>query len=130
MKKTFALPVLLALVGGCAQAPYWTLTDDANRVLKSTSFEMTVPAGWTRTTTADTWEQVKVDDKPQTLLLEQVTASRDGVALHAITVDSPLSRYRVPDDQEEDQAPTCCRSRPPIFTFPSCASATASSASG
>lgn len=86
MKKIFALPTLLLLVGGCAQAPYWTLTDDANRVLKSTSFEMTVPAGWTRTTTADTWEQVKVDDKPQTLLLEQVTASRDGVALQAITV--------------------------------------------
>ena len=41
---------------------------------------------WTRTTTADTWEQVKVDDKPQTLLLEQVTASRDGVSLQAITV--------------------------------------------
>jgi len=86
MTKTFALPLLLALVGGCAQAPYWTLTDNDNRVLKSTSFEMTVPAGWTRTTTADTWEQVKVDDKPQTLLLEQVTASRDGVSLHAITV--------------------------------------------
>jgi len=78
--------MLLALVGGCAQTPYWTLTDNDNRVLKSTSFEMTVPAGWTRTTTADTWEQVKVDDKLQTLLLEQVTASRDGVSLHAITV--------------------------------------------
>jgi hypothetical protein len=86
MKKTFALPILLALAGGCAQAPYWTLTDDANRVLKSTSFEMTMPAGWTRTTTADTWEQVKVDDKPQTLLFESVTASRDGVAIQAITV--------------------------------------------
>jgi len=85
-KNTFALPMLLALLGGCAQTPYWTLTDNDNRVLKSTSFEMTVPAGWTRTTTADTWEQVKVDDKPQTLLLEQVTASRDGVSLHAITV--------------------------------------------
>ncbi|HXJ50105.1 MAG TPA: hypothetical protein VNH16_01835 [Burkholderiales bacterium] len=85
MKKTFVLP-LLALAGGCAQAPYWTLTDDANRVLKSTSFEMTMPAGWTRTTTADTWEQVKVDDKQQTLLLEAVTASRDGVAIQAITV--------------------------------------------
>jgi hypothetical protein len=78
--------MLLALAGGCAQTPYWTVTDDANRVLKSTSFEMTVPAGWTRTTTADTWEQVKVDDKQQTLLLEQVTASRDGVAIQAITV--------------------------------------------
>jgi hypothetical protein len=85
MKKIFALP-MLALVGACAPMPYWTLTDDANRVLMSTSFEMTVPAGWTRTTTADTWERITVDDKPQTLLLEQVTASRDGVGIHAISV--------------------------------------------
>src|SRR5882724_4141807 len=86
MKKILALSMLLALVGGCAPVPYWTLTDDANGVLKSTSFEMTVPAGWTRTTTADTWEKVTVDDKAQTLLLEQATASRDGVGIHAITV--------------------------------------------
>lgn len=86
MKKTLGLAMLLALVGGCAQAPYWTLTDNTNGALKSTSFEMTVPAGWTRTTTADTWEQVTVDDKPQTLLLEQVIASRDGLGIHAITV--------------------------------------------
>jgi hypothetical protein len=86
MKKILALSMLLALVGGCAPVPYWTLTDDANGVLKSTSFEMTVPAGWTRTTTADTWEKVTVDDKAQTLLLEQATASRDGVGIQAITV--------------------------------------------
>jgi hypothetical protein len=86
MKKILALSMLLALVGGCAPVPYWTLTDDANGVLKSTSFEMTVPAGWTRTTTADTWERVTVDDKPQTLLLELATASRDGVGIQAITV--------------------------------------------
>lgn len=86
MKNTLALLMLLALAGGCAPMPYWTLTDDMNRTLKSTSFEMTMPAGWTRTTTADTWEQVKVDDKTQTLLLEAVTASRDGVAIQAITV--------------------------------------------
>jgi len=86
MKKILALPMLLALVGGCAPIPYWTLTDDDNRVLKSTSFEMTVPAGWTRTTTADTWERVTIDDKPQTLLLELATASRDGVGIQAITV--------------------------------------------
>jgi hypothetical protein len=86
MKKILALSMLLALVGGCAPVPYWTLTDDANGVLKSTSFEMTVPAGWTRTTTADTWEKVTVDDKAQTLLLEQATTSRDGVGIHAITV--------------------------------------------
>jgi hypothetical protein len=104
MKKTFALPVLLALVGGCAQAPYWTVTDDANRVLKSTSFEMTVPAGWTRTTTADTWEQVKVDDKPQTLLLEQVTASRDGVALQAITVTRRYADTAFPTIKKKTRA--------------------------
>jgi hypothetical protein len=86
MKKILALSMLLALVGGCAPVPYWTLTDDANGVLKSTSFEMTVPAGWTRTTTADTWEKVTVDDKAQTLLLEQATASRDGVGIQAITI--------------------------------------------
>jgi hypothetical protein len=104
MKKTFALPVLLALVGGCAQAPYWTVTDDANRVLKSTSFEMTVPAGWTRTTTADTWEQVKVDDKPQTLLLEQVTASRDGVSLQAITVTRRYADTAFPTIKKKTRA--------------------------
>jgi len=104
MKKTFALPVLLVLVGGCAQAPYWTVTDDANRVLKSTSFEMTVPAGWTRTTTADTWEQVKVDDKPQTLLLEQVTASRDGVALQAITVTRRYADTAFPTIKKKTRA--------------------------
>jgi hypothetical protein len=104
MKKTFALPVLLALVGGCAQAPYWTVTDDANRVLKSTSFEMTVPAGWTRTTSADTWEQVKVDDKPQTLLLEQVTASRDGVSLQAITVTRRYADTAFPTIKKKTRA--------------------------
>jgi hypothetical protein len=86
MKKILALPLLLALLGGCAQAPYWTLTDKDNGTLKSTSFEMSVPTGWTRTTTADTWERITVDDKPQTLLLEQVSASRDGLGIHAITI--------------------------------------------
>lgn len=86
IRKISSLLVLLALVSACAPTPYWTLTENDNRVLKSTSFEITVPAGWTRTTTADTWERIMVDDKPQTLLLEQVTASRDGVGIHAITV--------------------------------------------
>jgi len=104
MKKTFVLPMLLALVGGCAQAPYWTLTDDTNRVLKSTSFEMTMPAGWTRTTTADTWEQIKIDDKPQTLLLESVTASRDGVAIQAITVTRRYADTAFPTLKKKSRA--------------------------
>jgi hypothetical protein len=78
--------VLLVVVSGCAPTPYWTLTDDVNPVLKSTSFEMTVPTGWARTTAADTWERIAIDDKPQTILLEQVTATRDGMGIHAITV--------------------------------------------
>lgn len=85
IKKLAPLFVLLALVS-CAPAPYWTLTDDVNRVFKSTSFEMTVPNGWTRTTTADTWERIEIDDKVQTILLEQVTATRDGTGIHAITI--------------------------------------------
>ena len=104
MKKISVLPVLLALAGGCAQAPYWTLTDDANRVLKSTSFEMTMPAGWTRTTTADTWEQVKVDDKPQTLLFESVTASRDGVPIQAITVTRRYADTAFPTLKKKSRA--------------------------
>jgi len=85
MKKILPLLMLLGVVG-CAPPPYWTLTEDSNRVLKSTSFEMTVPSGWARTTTADTWERIPIDDKPQTILLEQVTATRDGTGIHAITV--------------------------------------------
>lgn len=77
---------LLAVLGGCAPTPYWTLTDDVNRVVKSTSFEMSVPEGWVRTTTADTWERIEIDDKPQTVLFEQVTATRDGSPIHAIVV--------------------------------------------
>lgn len=85
MRKLLPLLMLLTVVG-CAPTPYWTLTENSNRVLKSTSFEMTVPSGWARTTTADTWERIPIDDKPQTILLEQVAATRDGVGIHAITV--------------------------------------------
>jgi len=85
MKKILPLLLLFGVVG-CAPTPYWTLTEDSNRVLKSTSFELTVPSGWARTTTADTWERIPIDDKPQTILLEQVTATRDGTGIHAITV--------------------------------------------
>src|SRR2546423_10447446 len=104
MNRIFALPMLLALVGGCAPMPYWTLTDNANGVLKSTSFEMTVPAGWTRTTTADTREQIRGDDKPQTLLLEQVTASRDGLGIHAVTGTRRHPDTAFPTIQEKNNA--------------------------
>jgi hypothetical protein len=102
MKKILALPMLLALVGGCAPMPYWTLTDDANGVLKSTSFEMTVPAGWTRTTTADTWEQVRSTTRPRPCCSsgDRQSGWRRHPGDHG---HSPLSRYRVPDDQEEEQ---------------------------
>ena len=92
IKKLSLLLVPLIVLGGCAPMPYWTLTDGANKVLKSTSFEMTVPQGWVRTTTADTWERIAIDDKPQTILLEQVTATRDGFGIHAI-----VATRRYPD---------------------------------
>lgn len=86
MRKLSLLFVSLAVLGGCAPTPYWTMTDDANKALKSTSFEVMVPGGWVRTTTADTWERLAIDDKPQTILLEQVTATRDGTGIHTIVL--------------------------------------------
>ncbi len=85
-RKIPALLVLLAALGGCAPAPYWTMTDQVNKVAKSTSFEFTVPEGWNRTTSADTWDRLMIDDKEQTVLLEQMRASKDGTGIHAITV--------------------------------------------
>ncbi len=86
IRKFLALLALVATLSGCAPTPYWTLTDDANKVAKSTSFEMIVPEGWNRTTAADTWDRLTIDDKLQTILLERMTASRDGVGIHTITV--------------------------------------------
>jgi hypothetical protein len=86
IRKLPALLALLAVVGGCAPAPYWTLTDDVNKAVKSISFELIVPEGWSRTTTADTWDRIMIDDKVQTVLLERMTASRDGMGIHAITI--------------------------------------------
>lgn len=75
-----------AALAGCAQTPYWTLTDDANRVARSKSFEFSVAGGWMRTTEARAYEQVDIDGKTQTMLYESMQLTRDGVPLHAITV--------------------------------------------
>ncbi len=85
-RKILALLALLGAIGGCAPTPYWTLTDDLNKVVKSTSFEFTVPEGWSRSTSADSWDRVKIDDREQTVLLERMIASRDGVGIQTIVV--------------------------------------------
>jgi hypothetical protein len=86
IRKILALLALVVTVSGCAPTPYWTLTDDVNKVAKSTSFEISVPEGWNRTTAADTWDRLTIDDKLQTVLLERMTASRDGTGIHSITI--------------------------------------------
>jgi len=86
IRKVSALLVLVAVLSGCAPTPYWTLTDGANKLAKSKSFEMIVPEGWNRTTAPDTWDRLTIDDKVQTILLERMTASRDGTGIHTITV--------------------------------------------
>jgi hypothetical protein len=86
MKKILTLMAVVLLVNGCAPTPYWTLTDDQNHVVKSTSFQMDVPKGWVRTTEPVTWERVNIDGEPRTLLLESMGVTRDGVGIHAVSV--------------------------------------------
>jgi hypothetical protein len=86
IRKIFVLFALVAALSGCWPTPYWTLTDNANKVTKSTSFEIVVPEGWARTTTADAEDQVKIDDKVQTVQSERMTATRDGIGIHRITI--------------------------------------------
>lgn len=86
MQRRLVLLAAAALAGGCAQVPYWTLTDDVNRVAKSKSFEFNVAGGWMRTTEARAYERVDIDGKTQTVLYESMQLTRDGVPLHAITV--------------------------------------------
>ena len=86
IRKIFALLLLAVAVSGCAPTPYWTLTDDVNKVAKTSSFEMTVPEGWSRTTNADKWDRFIIDDKERIVSLERMAASRDGTGIHAITV--------------------------------------------
>jgi len=86
MKKIFALIAVALLASGCAQAPYWTLSTDANRVVPSTSFQFSVADGWVRTTKPRTWERIEIDGTRRTILLEGMTVTRDGTDLHAISV--------------------------------------------
>jgi len=86
MKKTFLLLFAALVLAGCAPKPYWTLTDDKNRQVSSTSFEFSLADGWVRTTEPRTWERLEIDGKPQTLLLESMSVTRDSTNLHAITV--------------------------------------------
>jgi hypothetical protein len=86
MKRILILMAAVLLVSGCAPTPYWTLTDDKNQVVKSTSFEMSVPTGWVRTTEPITWERVDIDGDARTLLLEAMGVTRDGVGIHSVSV--------------------------------------------
>ena len=86
MKKILTLMAVVLLASGCAPTPYWTLTDDQNQVVKSTSFQMDVPKGWVRTTEPVTWERVDIDGETRTLLLESMGVTRDGVGIHAVSV--------------------------------------------
>lgn len=86
MRKSLTLIALVLLGSGCAQQPYWTLTDDMNRVVKSKSFEMTVPEGWVRSTKPDTYDYVNIDDKRQPILLESMTVTLDGTGIQAINI--------------------------------------------
>lgn len=86
MKRLIISAVLSGLMHGCAPTPYWTLTDNMNHVAQSKSFEVRIPEGWMRTTKADTWERIKIDDNERTIQLESMTTSRDGTSLQAISV--------------------------------------------
>lgn len=86
MKKILIAFASMLLISGCAVKPYWTVTDDLNNVVKSTSFQMTVPEGWVRTTEPNTWERVEIDDEMQTLLLESMVVTKDGTGIHAVSI--------------------------------------------
>lgn len=86
IRKISALLALVAAVSGCAHQAYWTMTDDVNKIAKSKSFEITVPEGWNRTTTAETKERLKIGNGFRVVPMEQMTASRDGPGLQAIDV--------------------------------------------
>jgi hypothetical protein len=86
IRKILALVALAVTLSGCAPTPYWTLTEGANKVAKSKSFEITVPEGWNRTTVAETKDLLTIDDKQRIIQLERMIASRDGPGIHTITV--------------------------------------------
>ena len=90
MKKLLILIILALLTSGCMQPKKWTLTDDMNGVVKSKSFQMTVPERWVRLTTPLTWEYVEIDGENQSMLLEAMTVTRDGTDLQSINI---IRRY-------------------------------------
>ena len=86
MKRLLAFFAFAMLLAGCAPRPYWTLTDDSNRQVKSTSFEFDLANGWVRLTDPRTYDRVAIDGKDQTILLESLTVTRDGTGLQGISV--------------------------------------------
>ena len=104
IRKILALLALVTALSGCAPTPYWTLTDGANKVAKSKSFEVTIPEGWSRTTVADTRDQVMIDDKERTISLERMMASRDGTGIHTITVTRRYPETAFPAIKKQSNA--------------------------
>lgn len=90
MKKVLILVTLALLTSGCLQPSKWTLTDDMNSVVKSSSFQITVPQKWVRLTQPESMEYVEIDGENQYLMLEAMTVTRDGVDLQLINV---IRRY-------------------------------------
>lgn len=86
MKRIFALLAFALLLAGCGPKPYWTMTDQKNRTVTSTSFEFGVSEGWVRTTEPRTWERLEIDGAQRTILLESMTVTRDGTGLQAMTI--------------------------------------------
>jgi hypothetical protein len=87
MKRLLACLAAAFALGGCVHTPpYWTLTDEANRLVSSTSFQFSVSDGWVRTTNPRTFERLSIDGAERTLLLEGMTVTRDGTGIHAISV--------------------------------------------
>lgn len=83
----FIAPLFAALlIGGCAAPSPWTMTNEANRTVNSKSFQFRMADGWVRDTEAKAWERLEIDGKPQTLLYESMSATRDGGNLQAMTV--------------------------------------------
>lgn len=77
---------LVLLASGCVQPKMWTLTDDLNHVVKSKSFQISVPEGWVRLTQPQGWEQVEIDGKRETMIMETQVVTRDGVGLQSINI--------------------------------------------
>lgn len=104
MKKIITLVAVVLLSTGCAQQAYWTLTDDMNGVVKSRSFQMTVPTGWARSTQADAFERITIDEKLETILLESMTVTRDGTGLHSIDITRRYPDTAFPSIKKKSKA--------------------------